>query len=207
MQSIKASLKSKAALCACVCVCLPVNAGDLPGMRLAADRIAKSLQRLDYADAPVWQAAQQRLLEQLMQQLGLAEPGSSGSSDGITGSGIVGGSSAGLGLQLAAVAEQAAAALPELPLEEDGHMYEEPKPKVGAGCCGCWSCYCWLCRPCRCCPAAGRCRVMQHMQRSALLDTLPVCLPFPLPLISAQASVAKPENVIDVSDLDPAFPR
>ena len=190
----------------CVRVCyLFFYAGDLPGMRLAADRIVKSLQRLDYADAPVWQAAQQRLLEQLVQQLGLATGGSGGScgngSGGSADGGTSGGSSAGVGLQLAVVAEQAAVALPALPLEEEGRMYEATKPKVGAG--GCWRC---LWHPCRQFSAAGRCcGMMRQLQHSALHDTLSLCLP--LAVLLPQVSVARPDNVVDVSDLDPDQPR
>ena len=178
-------------------------------MRLAADRIVKSLQRLDYADDPVWQAAQQRLLEQLVQQLGLATGGSGGScgngSGGRTGGGTSSGSSAAVGLQLAVVAEQAAVALPALPLEEEGRMYEETKPKAGAGGCCCSSCCCvW--HPCRQFSAAGRCcGMMRQLQHSALHETLSLCLP--LAVLLPQVSVARPDNVVDVSDLDPDLPR
>lgn len=36
-------------------------AGELPGMRLAAERILASLKRMDYAEAPAWEAARARL--------------------------------------------------------------------------------------------------------------------------------------------------
>ena len=184
-------------------------------MRLAADRIAKSLQRLDFADAPVWQSAQQRLLEQLVQQLGLAEPSSGGSGGGSTGSGTnePGSSSAGEGLQLAAVAEQAAAALPDLPLEEEGRMYAEPKPKVGAG--GCWVLLLLAS------PLPGvlpmLCPLVPQLLHGLSADTACAhhCLNLALlacslsshPCCRQQVSVAKPDNVVDVSDLDPALSR
>ncbi|KAL4419953.1 hypothetical protein ABPG75_007051 [Micractinium tetrahymenae] len=116
-------------------------AGDLPGMRLAADRIVASLQRLDYADAPVWDAAQQRLLERLQR---LAGPPSSGPGAGAAGA------DASITEQLAAAISATAATLPLLPLEAEGRMYEEPRP---------------------------------------------------------QKKLSKPDNLIDVSDLDPALPR
>lgn len=36
-------------------------AGDLAGMRLAADRILPALKRLNYAGPPVWEAVRERL--------------------------------------------------------------------------------------------------------------------------------------------------
>ncbi|PRW33610.1 FAD-dependent oxidoreductase [Chlorella sorokiniana] len=117
------------------------SAGDLPGMRLAADRVAAALRKLDYAGAPLWQQAQRRLLSRL------TAPGDTDASAGASG---VEDETPVDVAQLTAAVAAAAAAAPAVPLEEDGVPYVEPKPKV---------------------------------------------------------SVSKPDNLIDVSDLDPDLPR
>lgn len=95
-------------------------------MRLAADRIVASLERLDYADTPVWEAAQQLMLERLQRLAGPLPAGSSGDAP----SAHAGASpQASLSERLRAAAAAAAAALPPLPLEAEGRMYEEPRPQ------------------------------------------------------------------------------
>lgn len=124
-------------------------------MRLAADRIVASLQRLDYADAPVWEAAQQHLLQRLRRLTGRPHTGGAPSlaACGDNGSASPGASaevSGSVGGQVAAAIAAAAAALPPLPLEAEGRMFEEPRPPK---------------------------------------------------------KLSKPDNLIDVSDLDPELPR
>jgi hypothetical protein len=114
------------------------TAGDLPGMRLAADRIASSLRRLGYADGPVWDAAQQSLLRRLC----LSDATSSGSSSSAAAAGAT---DADVVSRLAAAVVAASAALGPLPLEAEGLPFEDPKPKVGWLCC-CW-CYSTRCQP------------------------------------------------------------
>lgn len=100
-------------------------AGDLPGMRLAADRVIAALRTLDYAGAPLWQQAQQRLLARLT-----APPAGGGSGAGAS----CGEDTAAVDAeQLAAAVQAAVAATPAVPLEEEGLPYVEPKPKVGRG--------------------------------------------------------------------------
>lgn len=104
-------------------IATPFAAGDLPGMRLAADRVIAALRKLDYAGAPLWQQAQQRLLARLTAPL--------------TGGGSGAGASCGEDTaavdaeQLAAAVQAAMAATPAVSLEEEGLPYVEPKPKVG----------------------------------------------------------------------------
>ncbi|KAL4857085.1 Pre-mRNA-processing protein 40A [Chlorella vulgaris] len=97
------------------------TAGDLPGMRLAADRIAASLRRLGYADGPVWASAQQSLLRRLCTSD--ATGSSSSSSAAAAGE-------ADVVSRLAAAVAAATAALGPLPLEAEGLPFEDPKPKV-----------------------------------------------------------------------------
>lgn len=98
-------------------------------MRLAADRIVASLDRLDFADAPVWEAAQQRLLG-LLQHLARPPPAVVGArKDTAVGFHVGTGTQAGLAEQVAAAAAAAAAALPALPLEAEGRIYREPRPQ------------------------------------------------------------------------------
>ena len=94
-------------------------------MRLAADRVAAALRRLDFAGAPVWQQAQQRLLARLAGGDGAAGgAGQGGTPDGAEEDGPADVQ------QLAAAVAAAEAAAPPVPLEEEGLPYVEPKPKV-----------------------------------------------------------------------------
>ena len=109
-------------------------------MRLAADRIAASLKRLDFAEAPVWAAAQQRLLSRL-----LAAPATAAATGGGCGDGATmppstagehngdGADDASLKARLAAAVAAAQAAQPAVPIEAEGLPFEEPRPKVGRG--------------------------------------------------------------------------
>lgn len=106
-----------------------IPAGDLPGMRLAADRVIAALRKLDYAGAPLWQQAQQRLLARL------TAPAAGG---GTAGNANEDASASGRDddapvdvEQLAAAVAVAAAAGPAVALEEEGLPYVEPKSKVG----------------------------------------------------------------------------
>lgn len=121
-------------------------------MRMAADRVAASLKRLDYAEAPVWEAAQQRLLARLQPAGGAAaeeEEGSASAGGEGKGEGETGGGQAAVAARLAAAVAAAAAAAPAVALEAEGLPFEERRPKVKslcklswrhAGCC--FSCGC-----------------------------------------------------------------
>lgn len=92
---------------------------------MAADRIAASLQQLNFADAPVWEAAQQRLLERLLgSRAATKAPSSDAASVG----------QAGMCTRLAAAVAAAAAGVGGVAgapaLEEEGLPYEDPQPKV-----------------------------------------------------------------------------
>ncbi len=106
-------------------------AGDLPGMRLAADRVLGALRTLDYAGAPLWRQAQQRLLARLTAPpAGVGGPGDD-TNDTSNGTGCGDDDAAVDVEQLAAAVAAAAAAAPAIPLEEEGLPYVEPKAKVG----------------------------------------------------------------------------
>lgn len=111
----------------------PCVTGDLPGMRLAADRVLASLRRLDYAETPVWQAAQLRLLARLHQEAGAAGCAAAGRDD--LQEATAGGS---VFARLAAAVGAAAVAAPAVPLEAEGLMWQEAPPRVrGGGAAGC----------------------------------------------------------------------
>lgn len=93
-------------------------------MRMAADRVAASLKRLDYAEAPVWEAAQARLLARLL-------PGAAAAADPTSAASEAGGGPP-TAARLAAAVAAAAAAAPAVPLEAEGVPFEERRPKVSA---------------------------------------------------------------------------
>jgi hypothetical protein len=95
------------------------SAGDMPGMRLAANRIVASLARLGYAEERAWSAARSRLAARLGCQSG---------SDGGDG----GGGEEAQRARLAAAVGRAATAQGRLPLEAEGVAFEEAPPRVGA---------------------------------------------------------------------------
>ena len=100
----------------------------MPGMRLAADRVAASLRRLDFAGAPVWQAARGRLAARLLgSPKGGAISGAAAAEDGSVDA-----------EQLAVAVAAAQAAAAHVLLEAEGLAWEEPKPKARK-CIECWA--------------------------------------------------------------------
>lgn len=103
----------------------PTPAGDLPGMRLAADRVVASLRRLDYAADPVWVTARDQLLARLLPASGGDAINSGGASEASTAGG---GDDSVARLAAAVAAAQAGEA--GVPLEDAGLPWEEKRPKV-----------------------------------------------------------------------------
>ena len=159
-------------------------------MRLAADRVIASLRRLDYAEAPVWLAARSRLLARLLPE------SSGGGSGGGGGEASAGGEEAGAARLAAAVAAAQAGEARGVPLEAAGLPFEERRPKVGTRCS-------WGARLTA--EVTGACsrRGQSRMARPAN----PLSRPIPSTMWPLQPRVARPDHLIDVSDLDPALPR
>lgn len=171
-------------------------------MRLAADRVIAALRKLDYAGAPLWQQAQQRLLARL------TAPAAGGSTAGIANedaSASGGDDDAPVDVeQLGAAVAAAAATGPAVALEEEGLPYVEPKPKVGRAAGG---------MPLRGLPliaasdSTGWVGHYLHYRSQWVHRTWQTSVHVVDRRNPKQVSVTKSDNLIDVSDLHPALPR